>query len=53
MRGFEPVRSVSYHWIADQRFRDAIENFLGHEQSSTSEYQRQAEAYLPYRKTDT
>ena len=53
MRGFEPVKSASYHWIADSRFRLAIAEFLNHEKRSTDIYQQQAEAYLPYKKTDT
>ncbi len=53
MRGFEPVKSASYHWIADERFRLAIADFLNHERDSTNEYQQQAEAYLPYKKTAT
>jgi predicted N-acyltransferase len=50
MRGFEPVKSASYHWIADSRFRAAIADFLKLERRSTNEYQQQAETYLPYRK---
>ena len=50
MRGFEPVKSTSYHWIADTRFRAAIADFLGHEKRHTDEYQQQAETYLPYKK---
>ena len=50
MRGFEPVKSASYHWIADKRFRLAIADFLNHEKRSTDQYKVQAETYLPYRK---
>ncbi|MDX2417008.1 MAG: GNAT family N-acetyltransferase [Xanthomonadales bacterium] len=52
MRGFEPVKSASYHWIADSRFRVAIADFLGQEKRSTEKYKQQAETFLPYRKTD-
>jgi len=52
MRGFEPIKSASYHWIADARFRAAIANFLRHEKSGTDSYQQQAETYLPYKKSD-
>jgi predicted N-acyltransferase len=51
MRGFEPVKSASYHWIADSRFRLAIKDFLGHEKRSTEQYKKQAETFLPYKKT--
>ena len=50
MRGFEPVKSASYHWIADKRFRLAIADFLNHEKRSTDQYKVQAETYLPYKK---
>jgi len=50
MRGFEPVRSASYHWIADSRFRAAIAEFLKQERQGTREYQQQAETFLPYKK---
>jgi predicted N-acyltransferase len=50
MRGFEPVKSASYHWIADRRFRSAIADFLNHEKRSTDQYKQQAETFLPYRK---
>lgn len=50
MRGFEPVKSASYHWIADSRFRAAIADFLHLEKRSTNDYQQQAKTYLPYKK---
>lgn len=53
MRGFEPVRSASYHWIADVRFRDAIADFLRHEKRGTDSYQKQAETLLPYKKGES
>jgi predicted N-acyltransferase len=53
MRGFEPVKSTSFHWLADARFRDAVADFLEHEKRSTDNYQQQAENFLPYRKDET
>jgi hypothetical protein len=50
MRGFEPVRSASCHWIADSRFRVAIADFLNQERRGVKWYQQEAETYLPYRK---
>lgn len=50
MRGFEPVRSTSFHWIADQRFRAAIAEFLIHEKHGVEQYKQAAEGYLPFRK---
>jgi predicted N-acyltransferase len=52
MRGFEPVKSASYHWIADHRFRAAIAEFLSHEKRSTDRYQEQAAAFLPYKRLE-
>lgn len=52
MRGFEPVKSASYHWIADSRFRVAIEDFLSHEKRNTEQYKQQAETLLPYKNTE-
>jgi len=50
MRGFEPVKSASYHWIADTRFRAAIADFLQLEKRSTDDYQQHAKTYLPFKK---
>ena len=50
LRGFEPIKSASYHWIADSRFRQAIAEFLKHEKRSTDQYRENAETFLPYRK---
>lgn len=52
MRGFEPVKSASYHWIADSRFRSAIADFLQHEKRGTEQYKQQAESFLPYKKIE-
>lgn len=52
IRGFEPVKSASYHWIADGRFQQAIADFLNHEKRHTDDYQQQAESMLPYKRAD-
>ena len=52
MRGFEPIKSASYHWIADSRFRSAIADFLTQEKRGTERYKKQAETYLPYKKIE-
>ncbi len=51
LRGFEPIKSASFHWIADRRFAAAIADFLSRERRHTDAYQRQAAAYLPYKKS--
>jgi predicted N-acyltransferase len=50
IRGFEPVKSASYHWIAEPQFRQAIADFLDHEKQYTEDYQHQAETMLPFKK---
>lgn len=50
IRGFEPVKSASYHWIADRRFRAAIKDFVVHEKAATESYRQASETLLPYRK---
>jgi hypothetical protein len=51
LRGFEPIKSVSFHWIANARFARAISDFLKREIPATDAYQQQAAVFLPYRKT--
>lgn len=50
VRGFEPIKSASYHWIADARFRTAIEDFVKREKIGTERYQQAAESLLPFKK---
>lgn len=50
IRGFEPIKSASYHWIADTRFRAAIEDFVKREKDGTDQYQQDAETMLPFKK---
>ncbi len=48
-RGFTPVPTWSNHWIADERFRAAIEDFLRRETSSVEQYMASACEYLPFK----
>ena len=50
IRGFEPIKSASYHWIADTRFRTAIEDFVAREKTGTDHYQQEAESMLPFKR---
>ncbi|MDX1452944.1 MAG: GNAT family N-acetyltransferase [Oleiphilaceae bacterium] len=50
LRGFEPVTTSSYHWIASAEFEAAIADFVTREAEHVSAYQEQACDYLPYRK---
>jgi len=52
-RGFEPIITYSNHWIADQRFADAINNFLDEERPHIDRYREEAASLLPFRKSDS
>jgi len=48
-RGFKPIKTFSYHWIKDERFRDAIRNFLNQETPYISESIIQLSTKLPFK----
>ena len=48
-RGFEPVINTSYHWIVDERFRNAISNYCETESRHIKEYFEQSKDYLPFK----
>ena len=49
MRGFEPIKTHSLHWIKHDDFRVAIEQFLNEEKRSIETYIEGAKEILPYR----
>ena len=49
-RGFEPIETSSYHWIAHPGFRDAIASFLNDEAKYMQQYCDAAAERLPFRK---
>ncbi|MEM7539540.1 MAG: GNAT family N-acetyltransferase [Chloroflexota bacterium] len=49
-RGFEPIETYSYHWVAHPQFRDAIANFVENEQDHVREYIEEAQEFLPFKK---
>ena len=49
-RGYEPVTTLSAHWIADPGFRDAVSEFLERERSGIAIDKDFLAARLPYRK---
>ncbi|UTW44704.1 N-acetyltransferase [bacterium SCSIO 12696] len=51
-RGFEPVETCSYHWLADERFNHAIADFLAQETAMNTRYMEDAGQYLPYKKIE-
>lgn len=48
-RGFEPTLTWSAHFIANRRFREAIEDYLGREGRSVDAYAQEVQAHVPYR----
>jgi predicted N-acyltransferase len=48
-RGFEPVKTYSNHWLADQRFSNAISDFLEEERQHIDHYMEQAKSLLPFK----
>ncbi|MBN8283244.1 GNAT family N-acetyltransferase [Zoogloea sp.] len=48
-RGLEPVRTVSAHWIADPRFRDALARFLAQERGGMDAYLDELSERMPFR----
>lgn len=50
VRGFEPTKTYSYHWIADLDFATAISNYLVEERSGVQGYKSATENYLPFRR---
>ena len=51
-RGFEPITTYSNHWIANEGFAQAIENFLLEEKPHILAYQQDAASLLPFKKAD-
>lgn len=49
LRGFEPVTTRSFHWIADTRFRRAIDDYLARERPAARQYGEDAARLLPFR----
>lgn len=48
-RGFEPVLTWSAHYIADRRFRAAIDDYLGREGAAIDEYAAEVREHVPFR----
>jgi predicted N-acyltransferase len=49
-RGFEPTLTWSAHFIANRRFRDAIEDYLAREGASVDAYTEEVQAHVPYKR---
>ncbi len=48
-RGFRPIETRSWHWIADPGFADAIDDFVHRERPQILAYIKDAERYLPFK----
>jgi predicted N-acyltransferase len=49
-RGFEPTLTWSAHFIANRRFRDAIEDYLEREGASVDAYAEEVQSHVPYKR---
>ena len=48
-RGFSPTETYSAHWIADDRFREAIDDFVVKEERHINLYLEDAKKLLPFK----
>ncbi len=51
-RGFLPTPTWSTHWIADERFRTAIDRFLAMETAAMGDYCAEMRSHSPYKARD-
>lgn len=52
-RGFEPVDTHSSHWLSQEEFRPAIEQFLSEEYDMLTEHKMELASRLPFKKDPT
>jgi predicted N-acyltransferase len=48
-RGFQPIETYSYHWVSDERFRHAIENFVEQESLQVKAVIKELSKKLPFK----
>ena len=48
-RGYAPTKTWSAHWIKDQEFSKAIQNFLDNESQLIDDQKEKLEDYLPFK----
>ena len=48
-RGYAPTKTWSAHWIKDQEFSKAIQNFLDNESQLIDNQKEKLEDYLPFK----
>ena len=52
-RGFVPIETYSSHWIKDDRFKKAIDDFLIRERKHILEYNERCKSLLPFKSSVT
>jgi len=52
-RGFIPIETRSTHWVSHPEFSKAIRHYLKFEDQHISDYKKELERHLPYRKDDS
>ena len=52
-RGFEPTATWSAHWIADTRFRRAIDSYLEQERDAIDQYMESVREHTPFRRDES
>ena len=52
-RGFEPTATWSAHWIADPRFRRAIDDYLTEEREAVDQYAENVREHVPFKRPDS
>ena len=52
-RGFVPILTESYHWLAHPQFRQAVQHFLVSEKQAVLDYQQEMLALLPFKSMAT
>ena len=48
-RGFTPIETDSWHWLAHDGFSDAVADFLDRETVQIKQYINDAAGYLPFK----
>jgi len=49
-RGFLPTATWSFHWLADERFREAVKHFVENEHEGMLDYMQELETHSPYKR---
>jgi len=50
-RGFLPTPTWSFHWLANDRFREAVRNYVENEHEGMLDYMQELATHSPYKQT--